>query len=73
VVFDNVISYELVPASRIGDDMGIVIANTRLVLRPHRVAERIQGFKDLWASAEPYDDKALWSAAAEESASPTPR
>lgn len=62
VVFDNVISYELVPASRIGRDMGTVIANTRLVLRPHRVAERIQGFKDLWASAEPYEDKTMWPA-----------
>lgn len=62
VVFDNVISYELVPASRIGRDMATVIANTRLVLRPHRVAERIQGFKDLWASAEPYQDKTMWPA-----------
>jgi hypothetical protein len=58
VVFDNVISYELVPASKIGVDIDTVIANTRLVLRPHRVAERIQGFKDLWAAAKTLEPSA---------------
>ncbi len=56
VVFDNVVSYELTSTPRIGRDTGTVIANTRLVLAPHRVAERAQGFKDLWASAHEFDE-----------------
>jgi hypothetical protein len=68
VVFDGVISYELVPASKIGIDMGTVIANTRLVLRPHRVAERIQGFKDLWAAAKEMEPLAAHSNMATEDA-----
>jgi len=56
VIFDNVVSYELTSAPRIGRDTSTVIANTRLVLTPHRVAERAQGFKDLWASAQEFDE-----------------
>jgi hypothetical protein len=58
VVFDNVISYEPGPVSKIGIGLGTVIANTRLVLRPNRVLERIQGFKDLWDSATDFDEVA---------------
>jgi hypothetical protein len=57
VVFDNVISYESGPVA-IGIGLGTVIANTRLVLRPHRVLERIQGFKDLWDSGTDFDEVA---------------
>jgi hypothetical protein len=56
VIFDNVVSYELTSAPRIGRDTSTVINNTRLVLTPHRVAERAQGFKDLWASAYEFDE-----------------
>jgi Family of unknown function (DUF6879) len=55
IVFDNVVCYELTSTPRIGRDTSTVIANTRLVLTPHRVAERAQGFKDLWASAQDFD------------------
>jgi hypothetical protein len=56
IIFDNVVSYELTSAPRIGRDASTLIANTRLVLTPHRVAERGQGFKDLWASAQEFDE-----------------
>jgi hypothetical protein len=56
IVFDNVVCYELTSAPRIGRDTSTLIANTRLVLTPHRVAERAQGFKDLWASAQEFDE-----------------
>lgn len=56
IIFDNVVCYELTTAPRIGRDTSTVIANTRLVFTPHRVAERAQGFKDLWASAHEFDE-----------------
>jgi hypothetical protein len=56
IIFDNVVCYELTSAPRIGRDTSTVIANTRLVLTPHRVAERAHGFKDLWASAHEFDE-----------------
>lgn len=56
IVFDNAICYELTSAPRIGRDTSTLIANTRLVLTPHRVAERALGFKDLWASAHEFDE-----------------
>jgi hypothetical protein len=49
-------------APRIGRDTSTVIANTRLVLAPNRVAERAQGFKDLWASAHEFDESQAISA-----------
>lgn len=51
VLFDDVISYEVTPASRIEDNVRPTIVNTRLELREKRVRDRIQRFKDLWASA----------------------
>jgi hypothetical protein len=51
ILFDDVISYEVTPASRIGDGMNPSIVTTRLVLSPKRVKERIQRFDDLWLSA----------------------
>lgn len=55
ILFDNVVSYEVTPASRIEDGMRPVVVNTRLVLRETRVRERIQRFKDLWISAHDFD------------------
>jgi hypothetical protein len=63
IIFDSVICYELTSAPRIGRDDSTVIANTRLVLTPHRVAERAQGFKDLWASAQEFDESRAVAAA----------
>jgi hypothetical protein len=51
VLFDDVISYEVTPAIRIEDAILPTIVNTRLELRPMRVKDRIQRFKDLWESA----------------------
>lgn len=50
VLFDDVLSYEVTPASRIEGMSRPTIVNTRLELRPNRVKDRIQRFKDLWAS-----------------------
>lgn len=52
VVFDGVISYEVTPASRVGDNMRPTIVNTHLVLQPERVKERLGRFDDLWAAAQ---------------------
>lgn len=51
VLFDEVISYEVTPASRIDGAAMPTIVNTRIELRPARVRDRIQRFKDLWESA----------------------
>lgn len=55
VLFDEVISYEVTPASRLGDTARPAIVTTRLELRPLRVKDRIQRFKDLWSSAREID------------------
>jgi hypothetical protein len=54
ILFDSVISYEVTPASRVDEAMRPTILNTRLVLRPDRVEDRIDRFRDLWASARPF-------------------
>ncbi len=51
VLFDDVISYEVTPASRIEGATKPTILTTRLELRPSRVRDRLQRFKDLWTSA----------------------
>jgi hypothetical protein len=51
IVFDSVISYETTPAAWAKKGTKPVIVSTRLVLSPHRVAERVGGFEDLWAAA----------------------
>jgi hypothetical protein len=51
MLFDNIISYEFTPVSRVDDATRGGIVNTRLVLRDYRVQDRIQRFRDLWASA----------------------
>jgi hypothetical protein len=54
ILFDDVISYETTPASSIEGSIRPTIVNTRLELRPNRVKDRIQRFKDLWASAREF-------------------
>lgn len=51
IVFDSVISYECTPAAWAKQGTKPAIVSTRLVLSPHRVAERVGGFEDLWAAA----------------------
>jgi hypothetical protein len=51
VLFDDVVSYEVTPASPVAGSTRPTIVNTRLELRRVRVRDRIQRFKDLWASA----------------------
>jgi hypothetical protein len=55
ILFDDVISYEVTPASRIEGATKPTILTTRLELRPARVRDRIQRFRDLWASARDLD------------------
>jgi hypothetical protein len=53
ILFDDVISYEMTPASSIEGSVRPAIVNTRLELRAHRVRDRIKRFKDLYDSARP--------------------
>lgn len=55
ILFDEDISYETTPASRIAEDERPTIVNTRLVLQPTRVKERVRSFNALWESARPID------------------
>jgi hypothetical protein len=52
ILFDDVISYEVTPASQVAGATRPTIVNTLLELRRSRVRDRIQRFKDLWDSAE---------------------
>lgn len=54
VLFDEHVSYETAAASQIEDTARPTILNTRLELRPDRVTGRVQRFKLLWDSAEPF-------------------
>lgn len=54
VVFDGVVSYEMTPASLIEDKAHPRILDTRLDLRPDRVAKRARYFLDLWESGTPF-------------------
>lgn len=49
VLFDNVVSYEVTPATLAAGSERPAIVNTRVELRPERVQDRVQRFKDLWA------------------------
>jgi hypothetical protein len=51
VLFDEAISYEVTPATRVDDSAPPAILNTRLELHTLRVHDRIQRFEHLWASA----------------------
>jgi hypothetical protein len=51
IVFDSTISYETTPAAWAKKGTKPTIVSTRLVLSPHRVAERVMAFDDLWAAA----------------------
>jgi hypothetical protein len=51
IVFDSAISYETTAAAWAKEGTKPAIVSTRLVLGPQRVAERVQGFRDLWAAA----------------------
>ena len=51
VVFDDTISYEVTPASRV-EGICPTIVKTHLALQQQRVNERIRRFEDLWACAQ---------------------
>jgi hypothetical protein len=55
VLFDESISYEVTPATRVEDTARPTIVNTRLELNSTRVKDRIQRFKDLWESARAFE------------------
>lgn len=54
ILFDDAISYESTPASSIDGSVRPSIVNTKLELRPSRVKNRMQRFKDLWISARSF-------------------
>jgi hypothetical protein len=56
IIFDQVISYETTPAAAVTDTDRPAVAETQLVLREHRVRDRVRVFEALWAAArEPGD------------------
>jgi hypothetical protein len=53
-LFDDVLSYEVTPAAHLADLRNPLILNTRLVLRPARLGERKERYRQLWAAAAPF-------------------
>jgi hypothetical protein len=54
IVFDDVVSYEMQTAPRVGAEAHPTFIGTRLVLDPAQVKERREHFQDLWATAVPF-------------------
>jgi hypothetical protein len=54
IVFDGVLSYQATIASRTVEQARPIIITTTLVTNTARVQERIDRFKDLWESAQPF-------------------
>ncbi len=55
VLFDEVISYETTPATRMEAAIKPAIVTTRLILKEDRVARLGQRFEELWAAAQELD------------------
>ncbi|MGA5301395.1 hypothetical protein ACPCHT_15800 [Nucisporomicrobium flavum] len=56
IIFDEVVSYETTPAAAVTDTDRPAVAETQLVLREHRVRDRVRVFEALWGAArEPGD------------------
>jgi hypothetical protein len=55
VVFDDTISYEVTPASRLEDDIHPTIVKTQLALQSQRIRDRRRRFEELWACAQEFD------------------
>jgi hypothetical protein len=51
ILFDETVSYETTPASSMDGAVRPTIVNTRVELRPSRVRDRIDRFRDLWDHA----------------------
>lgn len=52
ILFDDAISYEVTPSSRVEDTGRPTIVNTRLELHRDRIRNRVRRFQDLWESAK---------------------
>jgi hypothetical protein len=55
IVFDDTISYEVTPASRVEDEMGPTIVKTHLARQSQRIRDRRRRFEELWACAREFD------------------
>jgi uncharacterized protein DUF6879 len=55
VLFDEVISYETTPATRMEAAVKPAIVTTRLILKPERVSRLGQRFEELWTAAQELD------------------
>ncbi|MFC4535467.1 hypothetical protein [Sphaerisporangium dianthi] len=53
IIFDDAVSYEVTPTSWVGDNLGSLIVNTRLVLDDPHIADRKKTFEELWELAAP--------------------
>jgi hypothetical protein len=57
IIFDNVVSYETSPGSRLEETDGAArMLNTHLILGEDRVMERVRRFRDVWESAIDFQD-----------------
>ncbi|TCO47269.1 phosphatidylserine/phosphatidylglycerophosphate/cardiolipin synthase family protein [Actinocrispum wychmicini] len=54
ILFDDAVSYEVVPARPLDEEADPLILYTRLVLRPDKLAERKEQYRQFWASAKPH-------------------
>ncbi len=63
IVIDGVLSYQATTASRTNEQSRPIIITTTLVTNGIRVQERIERFKDLWASGQEYVSSAASAAA----------
>jgi hypothetical protein len=56
ILFDNTLSYEVIPAAHVEGKLSPMILHTRLILRQGKVRERIERYHNIWASALPWPD-----------------
>ncbi|GAA5195302.1 hypothetical protein GCM10023322_61740 [Rugosimonospora acidiphila] len=56
IIFDDVLSYEVTPGSRLESQDHAVLLGTHLILGRDRVEERTRRFNNLWESATAFED-----------------
>lgn len=59
ILFDDVLSYEVEPASAVDEDLNPMILHTRLILNDDKMAERRRRYDYLWRSASPLPDRTV--------------
>lgn len=57
ILFDDAVSYETIPAANIDPEANPLILYTHLVLRPDKLTERREQYRQFWASAKPHSER----------------